>query len=136
MADWCFTKAWCNYPKGTFTIFESFFFNECQDYPIKVGGTKSQSYSHEIVPIEIPSVISIRPNPANDWVMIELLDGFELDQGFEILISDISGKTIKQTLMTRNSYLWETGALDNGVYIVKVQSQGDLITLEKVVIQH
>jgi hypothetical protein len=116
-----------------------FFFNECFDREIPLLVSKSPiSFTPDSKEtIEIPSVLEIRPNPANDWVMFEIIEGYDVENSqIDLVFTDVSGKTIHQTKLSRNSYLWETGDLDNGIYFIKVIINNEVNNVEKVVIQH
>ncbi|MBI3133475.1 MAG: T9SS type A sorting domain-containing protein [Bacteroidetes bacterium] len=52
----------------------------------------------------------------------------------EILITDLTGKMVHQTKLTRSTYLWETGIIENGVYLVLIKSNSMLFEAQKVII--
>lgn len=69
--------------------------------------------------------------------MIEIpLETYREFLSAEICIMDISGRLIHQTVLTRNTYLWETGEIEKGIYLIRVRLGEELIITEKIVIQH
>jgi len=113
-----------------------FFYNECEAYLIDAeSDPRSQiTTTNQSVEKFEPS-FSIYPNPASNWVMIELSQGsYDHLENPEIIITDLTGKVIHQTQLTRSTYLWETGTIENGVYLILVRSHDKLFTAQKVIV--
>ena len=67
--------------------------------------------------------------------MIEFTQqAYDLLENAEIIITDVSGNLIHQTNLTRTTYLWETGSVENGVYLIMVRSDNVVFSTEKVII--
>ena len=45
------------------------------------------------------------------------------------------GKVIYQTNLTRTTFLWETGTVENGIYLITLKSSDTLFGTKKVVVQ-
>jgi hypothetical protein len=115
-----------------------FFYNECDYYSFE---TEEDSRAPEtqitIESDEEQPTFSVYPNPASGWVMIELsLESFMDLENAEIIVTDLTGKVVKQTSLTRSTYLWETGSVENGVYLIIIKSNNVLFDAQKVIITH
>jgi len=67
--------------------------------------------------------------------MIEiLLSDFDYLENVTVIIMDVTGKEVLQTNLTRNTYLWETGQIQNGVYLISVRSNDVIFATQKVII--
>ena len=115
-----------------------FFFDQCpENFIVLEEGSRGHSFKIPSSPEKIEPIIGIRPNPAHNWVMIEIDERtISSMEGLSITITDITGKTILQTNLDRNSYLWETMDVENGLYIIAIRNVGGPISTEKVIIQH
>lgn len=113
-----------------------FFYNECDYYYFETEpDTRAPEKGFEITSDEKQPEFRIYPNPAGNWVMIELtLESFDQLENAEILITDLTGKVVHQTNLTRNTYLWETGSIQNGVYLILIKSNNTLFEVQKVII--
>ena len=78
--------------------------------------------------------VSIYPNPANDFVRVELLT--ELSNNASVSIIDATGRevTVVTNLTDRNLIEIATMNLSSGIYILKVEDEGEILQLEKVLI--
>jgi uncharacterized repeat protein (TIGR01451 family) len=75
--------------------------------------------------------ITIFPVPADEFIKITTT----ANTVSEIILTDISGRVIRTEQMTGTTTQLFTGDLADGVYMVAVKSEGNVIT-EKIVIQH
>ena len=77
----------------------------------------------------------IYPNPANDWVSIELPD---IEDTFEIIIRDLSGRIVFTETANRNLVSWDISIISNGIYMVSVYSSNtqEVWGTQKVIVQH
>ena len=112
-----------------------FFYNECDPYFIETGETRAPENSITISDEKTQPEFTVYPNPAGNWVMIELTqEAFEHLSNAQIVITDISGKVIHQTNLGRTTYLWETGNIENGLYLITIKSDEAVYQTEKVII--
>ena len=112
-----------------------FFYDECDPFYFSVIESRSPESTIEIDNNYIQNEFSIYPNPAGNWVMIELTQQtYDNLENVEIIITDVTGKLIHQTSLLRNTYLWETGAIQNGIYLIVVKSDDMVFKTEKVII--
>jgi hypothetical protein len=114
-----------------------FFFNECKEEPMELPSFntgKMQQPEEEVQPVRELN-FKLYPNPANDWVAIEL--PIET-QGALITIVDLNGKVVLQELTYIPMYIWETYNLPAGTYVVNIQNTTGTqkIGTQKIVIQH
>lgn len=76
--------------------------------------------------------VKIWPNPARDFIHIELpADRSYID--LRVTIHDLTGKRIMETNLN-NSEIF-TGDLPDGIYVVKISSERQLYTTEKIIIR-
>ena len=75
-----------------------------------------------------PSVLRVFPNPAGDFLNIELLN--ELTERAELTISDVSGKVYLTGHFSVKKYQQNIQSLPKGVYILNIQ-QGTQISTTK-----
>ena len=75
-------------------------------------------------------VLTLYPNPANNEVTFRL-NGFE-DEGVELTLFDYSGKAVWQTTIEEGQHELTLNLSDDnfasGIYIVKINSQSDVLT--------
>jgi hypothetical protein len=65
------------------------------------------------------------PNPAKDYVIIDLSD---LTANATVFIYDYLGRLVKKELSNTTSLRIETSNLQKGTYVVKVASENELAT--------
>ena len=112
-----------------------FFYGECDWYYLETGETRAPEKSNSVTEQRVQPEFKIYPNPAGNWVMIEFTQqAYDLLENAEIIITDVSGNLIHQTNLTRTTYLWETGSVENGVYLIMVRSDNVVFSTEKVII--
>ncbi len=92
---------------------------------IKLAG--NQLTTHENI---IKSAISIYPNPAKDFVMID-----HLPSESTISIYDMSGRKIFSKKYSETKVSINTSAFSNGVYMIQVDNQEKTILSEKLIIK-
>jgi Secretion system C-terminal sorting domain len=89
-----------------------------------------------IIRYESPKSYAVFPNPASDYVEIDLL---EAPQGKEVEIAIVSllGKVVYQTkieaLGSKNHQI-ALDNLENGQYFVRIQAQGKKLVMKKLVV--
>ena len=115
-----------------------FFYDECDPFPIDTDPiTRMQDVVEQSTIEEEQASFSIYPNPANNWVMIEFSqETYDQLQNATITVTDITGRLIHQTNLTRSTYLWETGAIHDGIYLIIISSNDLLFDTKKVVVRH
>lgn len=114
-----------------------FFYGECDPFYFEVDmDTRAPETSKsQFVQENIQPQLSVYPNPAYTWVMIEISpEQFGSLENVTVVITDLSGKVVHQTNLTRNTYLWETGQIEDGVYMISVVSNEVLFAVQKVII--
>ena len=112
-----------------------FFYNECDPYYFDTGESRAPEKPIIISEEKVQPEFSIYPNPAGNWVMIELTqEMFDQLTNAQIVIMDVSGKLIHQTNLTRTTYLWETGEIENGLYLITLKSDDAVYQTGKVII--
>lgn len=93
---------------------------------------KSLVYVSSINDITEKDAFKVFPNPANDYVSIEVLEGDDWDQ---FIITDISGKIVYESeiLVVGNTSM-PTSNFTNGLYFVTLKSSGKQ-QVQKLIIQ-
>jgi hypothetical protein len=105
-----------------------FDFNE----PVITNSTLNTVYDPSSVgEIAAGNGISIFPVPADQFIQISTT-GTSVSQ---IVLTDISGRVIRTEQMTGATTQLFTGDLADGVYLVSVTSEGNVVT-EKIVVRH
>lgn len=111
---------------------------ETRDFELQVLGL---SVSGSVIPAQLG--ITLFPNPANDYVIVENRDSFlqrirkYSDDGvFSMHILDLNGKQVKSINLNAKLYQQkvDVSGLNNGVYFVKFMFSDVLIGTEKLVI--
>lgn len=117
-----------------------FFFDECiaEQLILPDNSTSKQMEIDKVEPIQKEFEFKLYPNPANQWVAVELpLNIFETNETVNISIIDLNGKIVFQTNTSIPLYIWETTDLDAGTYLVNVSlSNGEQIGSQKVIVNH
>jgi hypothetical protein len=115
-----------------------FYFNQCYETPLELpnltnGKMKAESPQENIT--ERLLSFKMYPNPANDWVAIEL--PIETQSAI-ITIVDLNGRVVLQEQTNIPLYIWTTNAMTEGVYIINVTNlEGtQKIGAQKIIIQH
>ena len=105
-------------------------FNECVETPMEfLTPTDNNTQPDREL------AFKMYPNPANDWVAIELP---MQTNGALITIVDLNGKVVLQERTSIPLYIWETYNLPQGVYVVNITNVDgtEPIGTQKIVIQH
>lgn len=115
-----------------------FFYNECPDHSIDPETNAGSKIMMPPVAATSSGIeFSVYPNPASDKVAIELpQETFSQFENVEIVVSDLLGKVIHQAPLTKNTYLWESSSMRNGVYLIMIRSGNTQVAAKKVVINH
>ena len=74
---------------------------------------------------------TIYPNPSNDQLTVKLSDG----NNATIEIVDLKGNSIKKTNTNTMQTDISTTSISNGVYLLKITTNGNTFT-KKIVVQH
>ncbi|HYG49406.1 MAG TPA: zinc-dependent metalloprotease, partial [Flavobacteriales bacterium] len=113
-----------------------FFYRECTPYPVEDLDPRvaEMNQSTAIVNESMPSVLMVYPNPSSQWMHISLSHNINVENT-EIIMTDLSGRVVYQTMMATNSITLNTNSIDNGIYLVNVKQNNKLIGTQKVVIQ-
>ena len=115
-----------------------FFFDECVEEPINLGGTANPA---QMIQIENPMLeltesltnLTVYPNPATDYVTFE----YELPEYVEqstIIITSITGKVIQEFEVKdiEGQILWDTRIVENGIYFYALKHSDKTLTSGKV----
>lgn len=91
------------------------------------------SYSSSGKQKQLQAEIRVWPNPANDFLRIELPEDTD-QKDIRITLYDITGKLV----LTENEYRNElfTGALPDGIYLLSLYSKSRVFRTERVIIRH
>lgn len=122
-----------------------FFYGNCAEYPVITGsqslmpmqtGTEIEKSEHE-------REFKIYPNPAGNWIAIELP---KVDEPLTITVVDLTGRLIYQKQLggINNTdrlsavEIWDTELIGNGVYLITITNQTltENYGTQRVVIQH
>ena len=76
---------------------------------------------------------SLSPNPANDFVKIQLGDTFTGSQ-FNIQLMNIDGKILKQQLTNTNIFEFEVQGFATGVYFLRIENERGEFGVKKIVL--
>ena len=81
------------------------------------------------------SSLSLFPNPAGDYFIIEYAIAYSYEQTV-IVISDMKGKVVRNFYLKgkQNQVVIPTGDLNNGIYIVSLYTNNNLIDSKKITI--
>lgn len=82
------------------------------------------------------SSANIFPNPANDKLMVEILDGSV--SVYNLKLNDVLGKTVltQNTNTTANAALMDVSTIPNGIYFLNIETEHQGTVVKKVVINH
>lgn len=86
----------------------------------------------EVIESKDASGISVYPNPANEQLTVST---FGLTSSALVRLTDISGKIVREEEISSTSIL-RTDDLKNGVYLVSVLENGNVIQTRRVVVKH
>lgn len=89
-------------------------------------------------PLEVEQIVQnldllLYPNPANDWLTVELK---ELNQSYQVQIINSSGREISRGEYTENQYSFSVNELPEGLYLLKIVFANGSITTQRFVVQH
>ena len=77
---------------------------------------------------EVLSQVSIYPNPVNNMLIIDNLEGVS-----QVVISNVLGQTVINKIVNSNNITINTDQIDKGVYIVTLVTEGGLVRSEKII---
>lgn len=75
------------------------------------------------------STVAVYPNPANNQITFELAIS-----DFNITITDITGKVVKNSNSSNNKKVMRVADLNNGIYFYTITSNGNIIATNKFVV--
>lgn len=78
-------------------------------------------------------MVKIYPNPAGDQLSIQLPEGID---NSTMTIYQLNGQRLLEENIGSNNALINTSTLTNGIYIIKVSSNGTLLESTRLIIQH
>ncbi len=113
-----------------------FFYHECATYSVDLDNSTTKSAILKEITAAKTTVkkdYTIYPNPANTWLAIELPLA---SKNIEIIIQDITGRVIFQEKINKPIFVWETGLLSSGTYIITISSNESIVGTEKIIIKH
>ncbi len=91
-----------------------------------------RSYSSSKTLIQEPSSVRVWPNPANEFLRLEL--PFEIEENdIQIAIFDITGKMIRSSGGFQQEIY--TGDLPEGIYLLTLKSETRLFSTERIIIR-
>jgi uncharacterized repeat protein (TIGR01451 family) len=79
--------------------------------------------------------LSTYPNPTADHATLELLDAPNDDSFKNFVLMDLSGRELYRAGFRGNRYDWATGDLSSGLYLFRVEQQGQIIGTGRILIQ-
>lgn len=118
-----------------------FFYGECEfeetQYPLNrsVASQEEQLEAQaEDQHVAAEQPFSLSPNPGDEIVEIKL--GLSEFGQAEVTITDAQGKLLLQQTFSSDTFIWNTRAVQQGLYIVSLRVDGKLLGVEKAIIQH
>lgn len=92
------------------------------------------SYANSLVSVEdnFISQMKIYPNPANDFVNIELGDS---NEPVDFKFYDATGKTILINSIRENNYTINTSDLETGIYFLELSQKGNFSITKKIMVK-
>lgn len=116
-----------NLPKGPLSLAE-----------VRVFGTPASVNNGKIGNETQLATTTVFPNPTSEKLFIELPD-YMMEKAINLTVSDVSGKQyITKTLQSNHQQLAELnlGNLNDGLYILQVQTKGYDAVVEKIYVNH
>ncbi|MFK8037051.1 MAG: T9SS type A sorting domain-containing protein [Crocinitomicaceae bacterium] len=110
-----------------------FFYGECINHNIEIPLQTKSKIIEQNNNSTLAERIHIYPNPAHQYVAIELPIS---QKNIDITIYDINGQLVFKQSVMKPIYIWDTQLISNGTYIIKVIIQNGEELTQKVVIQH
>ena len=141
------------YPNGTYCYFATVDANWNSAYPYVVGPTfygnkvaakvtsiveSTSTYTPDLTSLKSAELnsntVGIYPNPASDLVAIQVKN--LVNQNLTVELFDVSGKKLNETTILQGSSIgyFDTSTLYEGVYLLKIYSNGSLNYSSKLVI--
>lgn len=90
-----------------------------QNYTPYMGFTKVVDFPANVNDIEAQKLLSVYPNPADEYTNISLKNGGKID---EVILFDISGKTVFAQNTNTSNYTLNTKSLVKGTYLLFVKT--------------
>ena len=112
-------------------------YNEPVYFPMALNSSIAEIAPFKDINFTKPSSISLFPNPAGDYFIIE----YQIEKVYEkamVSIHDINGKLISVILLTGqlNQMVIPTGEINNGVYVVSLYIDSEIKDSEKITVLH
>ena len=87
------------------------------------------------LPVNTKSIFSIYPNPADNQIIIDLLNAEPLT-GYQLNITNLNGQTVFQSPINQQQFHVDTSTWRTGMYVVSIiDLQGNAVEKRKIVIQ-
>lgn len=105
--------------------------SEVQSLKESIEMLSSNSFSRDT-----KNLIRVYPNPIKDYLKIELI-GYILSERYRVVFTDLAGKFIYETPLSFDkgtSVEISTSSIENGLYLVSVLHNGDIIYSKKMVV--
>jgi len=77
----------------------------------------------------VPQQVAVYPNPAG-----EVVNFSNMTSGTQLMIVDITGKTVLKTDINGTSYRWNTTNMNSGLYFYSIYSDKDRIAAGKIAV--
>jgi hypothetical protein len=77
--------------------------------------------------------LKVYPNPANELIFVE--NTKESLHGIHLIIYDVQGRKVRSQKVTGSKSEIDIAGLHAGIYVLQLSKDGNLIHIEKVVIQ-
>ena len=132
LADTCYDLP-SAYARNMLIHFGLFSYDEPVYFPLSLNS--SSTWQNPFKEIDFPksSSLSLFPNPAGDYFIIEYAIAHSYERAM-IAIHDIKGKLVRNIYIkgNQNQVVIPTGDLNNGIYIVSLYTNNNLMDSKKV----
>ncbi|MCG8410199.1 MAG: C25 family cysteine peptidase [Bacteroidales bacterium] len=106
------------------TACETFTYGEVEDYTVNVTATREKAtvldINAEPLGNELPMLVNVFPNPANDQISVQLNSGERVG---EISIYDMSGKVVKVDQINGSEKTMSISELPKGIYFISIEDE-------------
>ncbi|MDX1349838.1 MAG: T9SS type A sorting domain-containing protein [Putridiphycobacter sp.] len=110
-----------------------FFYDDCKSFTNGLGlETKSVAIKKDEEEGKLLADASIYPNPANNFVAIELP---LVSKGAKIQIFGLDGKLVFETQMQKPIYIWDTSSMPAGTYIINIELNSEKMAKKVVLVK-
>ena len=112
-------------------------YNEPVYFPMALNSSVSEIIPFKEINLHKQSFISLFPNPAGNYFILE----YHIEQVYDkaiLMIHDINGKLIKTILIKgeQDQIVIPIGEINNGVYVVSLYINSEIIDSEKITVLH